>query len=33
MTQQEPKTKEKKLKQIEVEDWFVRNYRAMEAKK
>ena len=32
MTQTEPK-KEKKLKQIEVEDWFVRNYRAMEAKK
>ena len=35
MLQQTPKKerKDKKLKQIEVEDWFVRNYRAMEAKK
>ena len=33
MTQQEPQKKQKQLKQIEVEDWFVRNYRAMEAKK
>ena len=29
----QPKPKEKKLKQIQVEEWFVRNLRAIEAKK